>query len=94
MSDSNSSEQPQKPNGDPETSAATLSTSQFDKLIAVVEKLNVTMEGQKSTMEKVESTLVDHGKKFDILTRDALKSELERKASEATLICRCRRSAV
>lgn len=60
---------------DSTTSTSRSLADHFSKLIAVVEKLNLTMEGQKATMEKVETTLVDHGKKFDILTKDALKSE-------------------
>ena len=47
MSDPSSSEQPQRPDHNPEPTATTLLMSHFDKLIAVVEKLNVTMEGQK-----------------------------------------------
>ncbi|KZS88847.1 hypothetical protein SISNIDRAFT_528435 [Sistotremastrum niveocremeum HHB9708] len=56
------------------TSTSRSLADHFSKLIAVVEKLNTTMEGQKATMEKVETTLVDHGRKFNILTKDALKT--------------------
>ncbi|KZS87009.1 hypothetical protein SISNIDRAFT_491413 [Sistotremastrum niveocremeum HHB9708] len=75
MSGPSSSEQLTKPTVEPNTSTIALLGDHFTKLIAVVEKLNVTMEGQKSTMEKVESTLIDHGKKFDILTMDASKND-------------------
>ncbi|KZT33801.1 hypothetical protein SISSUDRAFT_1132326 [Sistotremastrum suecicum HHB10207 ss-3] len=67
--------QPMKPDIEPNTCTIALLGDHFGKLIAVVEKLNVTMQGQKSTMDKVESTLVDHGKKFDILTREVLNND-------------------
>ncbi|KZS88217.1 hypothetical protein SISNIDRAFT_532514 [Sistotremastrum niveocremeum HHB9708] len=74
---SSSSEQPPNPQTDVDLHSMTsLLTGQFSKLIATVEKLNVTMEGQKSTMDEVKNTLVNHGKKFDILTRDAEKNDL------------------
>ncbi|KZT33788.1 hypothetical protein SISSUDRAFT_378899 [Sistotremastrum suecicum HHB10207 ss-3] len=76
MSDPSPSEQPTKLDVERNTSTIASSGDHFSKLIAIVEKLNVTMEGQKLTMEKVESTLIDHGKKFDVLTRDALKNDL------------------
>ncbi|KZT39483.1 hypothetical protein SISSUDRAFT_1127988 [Sistotremastrum suecicum HHB10207 ss-3] len=44
------------------------SVNHFAALLAAVEKLNSTMEG-------VKSTLIDHGRKFDILTKDALKND-------------------
>ncbi|KZS86549.1 hypothetical protein SISNIDRAFT_491859 [Sistotremastrum niveocremeum HHB9708] len=51
-----------------EASVTALLTSQFGALLDAVKILNVTMDG-------VKTTLVDHGKKFDILTRDALKND-------------------
>ncbi|KZT32338.1 hypothetical protein SISSUDRAFT_1055652 [Sistotremastrum suecicum HHB10207 ss-3] len=81
MSDPSSSEQPERPDVEPNASTTASVADHFSKLIAVVEKLNVTMEGQKTTMEKVESTLIDHGKQFEVLTRDALKSEFETNSS-------------
>ncbi|KZS88231.1 hypothetical protein SISNIDRAFT_532527 [Sistotremastrum niveocremeum HHB9708] len=52
---------------DANTSTIALLTDQFSALLGAVNALNVTMNG-------VKSTLVDHGTKFDVLIRDALKS--------------------
>ncbi|KZT39489.1 hypothetical protein SISSUDRAFT_1061090 [Sistotremastrum suecicum HHB10207 ss-3] len=57
-----------KPADDTSNPAATMRNDYFGALLAAVEKLNATMEG-------VKSTLVDHGKKFDVLTKDALKDD-------------------
>ncbi|KZS88230.1 hypothetical protein SISNIDRAFT_532525 [Sistotremastrum niveocremeum HHB9708] len=58
-----------KSDGDAHDASVTaLLTSQFGALLDAVKTLNVTMDG-------VKTTLVDHGKKFDILTRDALKND-------------------
>lgn len=50
-------------------------TNQFGALLEAVRDLNVTMGAQKTTMEGVKSTLIEHGTKFDVLIKDALKSE-------------------
>ncbi|KZT39490.1 hypothetical protein SISSUDRAFT_1127995 [Sistotremastrum suecicum HHB10207 ss-3] len=53
------------------TSSSTTPVLQTDLLVpllAALDKLNATMEG-------VKSTLLDHGKKFDVLTKDALKND-------------------
>ncbi|KZT31650.1 hypothetical protein SISSUDRAFT_1056388 [Sistotremastrum suecicum HHB10207 ss-3] len=76
MSDPSSSEQRERPSIEPNASMTASMADHFSKLIAVVEKLTVTMEGQKTTMDEVKSTLLEHGKQFEVLTRDALKSKL------------------
>lgn len=67
---------------EPETSTITLLTNQFGALLDAVKELNATAGAQKTTMEDIKvtmngvrGTLLEHGTKFDILTRDALKGE-------------------
>lgn len=64
-----------KPAIDPNSSTIALMTNQFSALLEAVKELNVTMGAQKTTMEGVKSTLIEHGAKFDVLIKDALKSE-------------------
>ncbi|KZT38017.1 hypothetical protein SISSUDRAFT_1047589 [Sistotremastrum suecicum HHB10207 ss-3] len=40
-----------------------------------LQRLKEVMEGVKDTLGNVKETLMDHGKKFDILTRDAIKDD-------------------
>ncbi|KZT33802.1 hypothetical protein SISSUDRAFT_1065864 [Sistotremastrum suecicum HHB10207 ss-3] len=53
---------------DANTSTMALLTDQFSALLGAVNALNVTMNG-------IKTTLVDHGTKFDVLIRDALKND-------------------
>ncbi|KZS88218.1 hypothetical protein SISNIDRAFT_490398 [Sistotremastrum niveocremeum HHB9708] len=55
-------------NADDNTSTIALLTDQFSALLGAVNALNATMNG-------VKSTLIDHGTKFDVLIRDALKND-------------------
>ncbi|KZT32001.1 hypothetical protein SISSUDRAFT_626049 [Sistotremastrum suecicum HHB10207 ss-3] len=68
MASTSHSEEPPRPRVDADESSSNLLATNFSQLIAVVEKLG-------TTMEKVESTLLDHGKQFEVLTRDALKND-------------------
>ncbi|KZT32179.1 hypothetical protein SISSUDRAFT_1067127 [Sistotremastrum suecicum HHB10207 ss-3] len=72
-----------KPDADATTSTVALLTNQFGALLDAVKTLNVTMDG-------VKSTLVDHGAKFDVLIRDALKNDqpYEQKELEDETTCR------
>lgn len=38
-----------------------------------LQRLSSVMESVKETLGSMKETLLDHGKKFDILTRDAIK---------------------
>ncbi|KZT33844.1 hypothetical protein SISSUDRAFT_1065816 [Sistotremastrum suecicum HHB10207 ss-3] len=60
--------EPSRRDADANTSTMALLTDQFSALLGAVNALNVTMNG-------VKSTLVDHGTKFDVLIRDALKND-------------------
>ncbi|KZS87008.1 hypothetical protein SISNIDRAFT_538360 [Sistotremastrum niveocremeum HHB9708] len=68
---------------DANASTMALLTNQFGALLDAVKTLNVTMDG-------VKSTLVDHGTKFDVLIRDALKNDqpYEQKELEDETTCR------
>ncbi|KZS86547.1 hypothetical protein SISNIDRAFT_491857 [Sistotremastrum niveocremeum HHB9708] len=63
------------PNVDHDRSTIALMTNQFGALLEAVKELNVTMGAQKTTMEGVKSTLIEHGAKFDVLIKDALKND-------------------
>ncbi|KZT33088.1 hypothetical protein SISSUDRAFT_444187 [Sistotremastrum suecicum HHB10207 ss-3] len=80
---------PPDPDDTPDPVSFTLSTNQFDALLAAVKELNGTMGAQKTSteiqsaaligmkvaMEGIKETLDTHTKKFDILTRDAEKDD-------------------
>lgn len=76
MSESNLPDDLPTPFIEPNAPIMNLLTKQFVELLDGVKELNITMRAQKATMDGVRSTLVDHGTKFDVLIRDALKSRL------------------
>lgn len=57
-------------------------TPLFNRLLGLIEKQNAAVEEQRKTLEEQKVTmkdqmkiLEDHGKKFDVLIRDALKGQ-------------------
>lgn len=48
-----------------------------ERMLSALLGLDETMKGVKEMIAGVNTTLVDHGKKFDILTRDAIKGRSE-----------------
>ncbi|KZS91292.1 hypothetical protein SISNIDRAFT_551102 [Sistotremastrum niveocremeum HHB9708] len=50
-------------------------TPRFNRLLSLIEEQNATVETQKKLLKDQQRTLNEHGKKFDILIRDALKDD-------------------
>ncbi|KZS92710.1 hypothetical protein SISNIDRAFT_455310 [Sistotremastrum niveocremeum HHB9708] len=65
-----------------------LSADQFTLFLSAIQELNGTIKGQndilvaqKTILIEQRKTLEDHGKKFDVLIRDALKGKFVLKTS-------------
>lgn len=54
----------------------TIASNPYAAMIAAFEALNDRMKAQKNTTLEMKDVLLDHGAKFDILTKDALNSKV------------------